>query len=69
MKKTGLRALQRDDSNFMHEENGATLLEYALIVCIIAVAAVFTLGNLGIAVQYSIWSAIEQAFAAYASGG
>ncbi len=46
--------IHRFGLRFLHEDAGASLLEYALVVCIIAIATVVTLGNVGAALQRSI---------------
>lgn len=54
---------------FLREDAGASLLEYALMVCIISIAVVVTLGNVGAAVQSGIWTLLQKAYAAYMTGG
>ena len=63
------KELQSSSARLVREETGASLIEYALVACVVALAAVLTLGNVGVALQNSIWSLLQQAYAAYLTGG
>jgi Flp pilus assembly pilin Flp len=47
-------AIKTASSRFIHDESGATLVEYILLVLLIAVAAVIGVGGFGSAVGYKM---------------
>ncbi len=52
---------------FLCEDSGASLIEYALVACLIGLAAVAGLSNVSTALQNSVWVGINKVYNAYAS--
>ena len=52
---------------FLSEDSGASLIEYALVACLVGLAAVAGLSNISAAVQNAVWVGINKVYNAYAS--